>query len=344
MVMKGQGRSEGANSSALKPSSAKFLGGSKNSEPVGSNPAPTIGGSMGSLDLFKLSDVNIQNELDKVTRYLELLVSRGRPLGDDTWHAQLEAMLAAARGESAHRAVDRAMQDGMGIAPSPKVDSMLAQVTGQLVTTVIREHTAPTGEARLETPPPSVAPSAPPAEVGPSVVLGFEGVVVDGGRAPQQGAAQRQEVAVDATPYVVMAEAQVQTCAAGRGQKRHSATQTIRTMAAPLASVPTETDISSSGSSRRPSSSGSDSSRSSGSGSGSGCNPADSASEDSGSTCECARCGAKGVPPPAATPPEAGSARLPVPRKRNARHRRRPRSLQAIRLSDRSRFTEAVTV
>ena len=60
MVMKGQGRSDGANSSGLKPSSAKFLGGSKNSEQVGSNPAPTIGGSMGSLDLFKLSDVNIQ--------------------------------------------------------------------------------------------------------------------------------------------------------------------------------------------------------------------------------------------------------------------------------------------
>ena len=57
MVMKGQGRSEGASSSALKPSSAKFLTGSKNSEQVNSNPAPTIGGSM---DLFKLSDVNIQ--------------------------------------------------------------------------------------------------------------------------------------------------------------------------------------------------------------------------------------------------------------------------------------------
>ena len=30
----------------------------------------------------------------KVTRYLELLVSRGRPLGDPAWLSQLEAMLA----------------------------------------------------------------------------------------------------------------------------------------------------------------------------------------------------------------------------------------------------------
>ena len=60
MVMKGQGRSDGANSSGLKPSSAKFLG-SKNSEQAGSNPVPTIdGGSLGTLDLYKLSDANIQ--------------------------------------------------------------------------------------------------------------------------------------------------------------------------------------------------------------------------------------------------------------------------------------------
>ncbi|XP_037067933.1 probable G-protein coupled receptor CG31760 [Pollicipes pollicipes] len=170
MVMKGQGRSEGATNSTLKASSAKFLS-SKNSEQLGSNPTPTVAGTAGTIDFFKLTDGNVQNEMDKLTRYLEYLVTRGRPLGDPAAVAQLEAMLAAGRGHAAH--VDRALQDGLGMVAPPSVDSMLTRVTGCLVTAVVGECAEPAG----------------------------------------------------------VREAQVQTCAVGRRCKRHSATQTVRTMA-----------------------------------------------------------------------------------------------------------------
>ena len=315
-----------------------------------------------------------------MTRYLELLVSRGRPLGlDDTWHAQLEAMLAAARGESAHRAVDRAMQDGLGITPPPKVDSMLAQVTGQLVTTVIREHTGST-DVRFDAasgPSAAPAPSAPPAEVMPpggttprAGVIGFEGVSAAVRERSAVGGSHVSPVTVERCPAVTvgtapvaMATAEVQTCAAGRGQKRHSATQTVRTMAAPVAAVSdslsssSESNISSGSGSGSGSDSGSSSSRSSSASS--GCRAASPPSEDSGSVCDCAQCAARCQRPAtvgaAAGTAETGKgkvgtagagsgARVPPVRRRNLRHRRRQRSLQAMRLSDRARFTEAVTV